>query len=242
VTESNLTPEDGHAPPPVRVLLPVDDHRISIPEIRYGDKPLLREVIETILITLVLFLGIQSAIQSRWVDGQSMEPTLHPEERLLIDRVSYMRWAEVPILGMLVPSATQARPLYVLGQGPQRGDIVVLHPPVEEPNGTPYIKRIVALEGETVEIKQNDHVYINGVALDEPYIKDAPDYNYGPLTVPPGHVFVLGDNRRNSSDSHIWGPLDVTAIIGKAWISYWPREMWGILTHPSYAEMGRSQP
>ena len=237
MNETNLRSEEGDALPPVRVLLPVDDRSISIPEIKDGGKTLLREIIETILITLLLFVGVQSAIQSRWVDGESMEPTLQPEERLLIDRVSYLRWQDVPLLGLLAPTPTaaQAEPLYVLGQGPQRGDIVVLHPPVSEPNSTPYIKRIVALAGETVEIKQLDGVYIDGVRLDEPYIKETPNYNYGPQVVPAGHVFVLGDNRRNSSDSHSWGPLNAKDIIGKAWISYWPREMWGILTTPSYA-------
>jgi signal peptidase I len=220
---------------PVRVLLPVDDRSIDIAEIKGGGKTLLREIVETILITLLLFVGIQSAIQSRWVDGESMEPTLHPQERLLIDRVSYLRWQDVPFLGLFAPAPAQAEPPYVLGQGPQRGDIVVLHPPVGETNGTPYIKRIIALAGESVEVRQFDGVYIDSVRLDEPYSKDTPDYSYGPAIVPPGHVFVLGDNRRNSSDSHSWGPLHVNDIIGKAWISYWPREMWGILTTPSYA-------
>ena len=235
VNETNLRPEEGDALPPVRVLLPVDDRSFSIPDVKGSDKTLLREIVETILITLLLFVGVQSAIQSRWVDGESMEPTLHPEERLLIDRVSYLRWQDVPLLGLFAPAPAAAEPLYVLGHGPQRGDIIVLHPPVGEPNGTPYIKRIVALAGETVEIKQFDGVYIDGVRLDEPYIKESPNYNYGPQVVPSGHVFVLGDNRRNSSDSHAWGPLHVNAIIGKAWISYWPREMWGILNTPSYA-------
>ena len=235
VNETNLRPEEGDARSPVRVLLPVDDRGISIPDIKTGDKTLLREIVETILITLLLFIGVQSAIQSRWVDGESMEPTLHPEERLLIDRVSYLRWQDVPLLGLFAPAAAGAEPRYVLGQGPRRGDIVVLHPPVSEVNGTPYIKRIVALAGETVEIKEADGVYIDGMRLDEPYSKEPPRYNYGPQLVPPGHVFVLGDNRNNSSDSHMWGPLNAQDIIGKAWISYWPREMWGILTTPSYA-------
>src|SRR5690242_11140544 len=99
--------EDAPAAAPVRVLLPVDDRSISIPEIKYGDKPLVREIVETILITILLFLGVQAAIQSRWVDGQSMEPTLHNQERLLIDRVSYLRWSDVPVLGLIMPSTTQ---------------------------------------------------------------------------------------------------------------------------------------
>jgi signal peptidase I len=117
----------------------------------------------------------------------------------------------------------------------------VLHPPEDTRD---YIKRIIALEGETVEIKSNDGVYINGVRLDEPYVKDTPDYDKAPYTVPAGHVFVLGDNRRNSSDSHVWAQpgLRLDQIVGRAWIAYWPRELWGMIPHPSYAEISPAHP
>ena len=89
--------------------------------------------------------------------------------------------------------------------------------------------------GETVEIRAFDGVYVDGVKLDEPYEKDTPDYSFGPLEVPAGDVFVLGDNRRDSSDSHIWGPLDTSRIVGRAWISLAPLDDFGMLPHPSYA-------
>src|SRR6187200_2264071 len=143
---------------------------------------------------------VQAVVQNRRVEGESMLPTLHNEEYLLIDKFSYMRWDNT-IFGELFRADDGGAPGYLFGKGPQRGDIIVLHPPDDTRD---YIKRIIALEGETIEIKQNDGVYINGVRIDEPYMKDTPNYDKAPYTVPPGHVFVLGDNRRNSSDSHIW--------------------------------------
>jgi signal peptidase I len=227
-------PNAGLSTPP-RVLLPVEDPHIAIPGSRPNNKSLGRELFETVLIAVLLFVAVQSMVQNRWVDGRSMEPTLHPEERLIIDRFSYLRWDDTVLAGLVQTPTGAARPQYVLGAGPQRGDIIVLHPPTGDT--TDYIKRIIAFPGETVQIKQNDGVYINGVRLKEPYIKEKPDYNYGPYQVPSQHVFVLGDNRNDSSDSHLWGPLKMSDIVGKAWISYWPRELLGLIPHPSYAEM-----
>ena len=80
-------------------------------------------------------------------------------------------------------------------------------------------------------------VYVNGVKLSEPYIRQTPDYALPPTVVPPGQVFVLGDNRRNSQDSHAFGPIQVERIIGSAFVSYWPQDRWGFIPHPTYAEM-----
>ena len=226
-------------PPTVRVLLPAREGEFSIREINYGGKSLGRELLETILVTLLIFLAVQAVVQNRRVEGESMIPTLHNEEYLLIDKLSYMRWDNT-IFAQFVPAPTDGRPRYILGHGPQRGDIIVLHPPVDTRD---YIKRIVGLEGESIEIKHDDGVYINGVKLDEPYVEATPDYDFGPYTVPAGQVFVLGDNRRNSSDSHIWKQaLDIDQIVGKAWVAYWPREMWGLVPHPSYAQMNPTGP
>ena len=230
---AHLDPQSSTPPP--RWILPVQEGDLSVHEIPYRSKPLLRELIETILVTLLIFLAVQTAVQNRRVDGQSMDPTLHDTEYLLIDKASYLRWDNTPLAGLV--NKAPDHPLYVLGAGPQRGDIVVFHPPVDTRD---YIKRIIGLPSETVQIKTFDGVYIDGVRLSEPYIKDTPDYNYGPLTVPAGDVFVLGDNRRNSSDSHAWGPLQISEIVGKAWLSYWPREWAGLLPHPTYAAVGGS--
>jgi signal peptidase I len=239
--EPPVTPDaDKAAAPPVRILLPAQHGEFSIREITYGSKSLWRELGETILVTLLIFLLVQAVVQNRRVEGESMLPTLYNEEYLLIDKFSYLRWDNT-IFAELLQASDDSGPRYLFGGGPQRGDIIVLHPPEDTRD---YIKRIIALEGETVEVKQLDGVYINGVRLDEPYVKDTPDYNHGPYTVPAGHVFVLGDNRRNSSDSHIWKQpaLRLDQIVGKAWIAYWPRELWGIIPQPSYAEIDPARP
>lgn len=230
---NELDPTDY--PPPLRVLLPVEDPHIAIPGSPTHNKAMGRELFETVLIALLMFVAVQAMVQNRWVDGQSMEPTLHPDERLIIDRFSYLRWDDTVLAGLIPSPVGAARPHYVFGEGPQRGDIIVLHPPTGDT--TDYIKRIIAFPGETVTIKQNDGVYIDDVRLTEPYIQEKPSYNYGPYTVPSQHVFVLGDNRNDSSDSHLWGPLKMSDIVGKAWISYWPRELLGLIPRPSYAEM-----
>ena len=238
--ELPVTPPADTAPEPqVRVLLPLQHGEFSIREINYGGKSLWRELGETILVTLLIFLMVQAVVQNRRVEGESMLPTLRNEEYLLIDKFSYIRWDNT-ILGELF-QANGSGPRYLFGKGPQRGDIIVLHPPEDTRD---YIKRIIALEGETVEVKREDGVYINGVRLDEPYVHNTPDYDEPPYTVPPGHVFVLGDNRRNSSDSHAWAQpgLRLDQIVGKAWIAYWPRELWGIIPQPSYAEISPSRP
>ena len=109
-----------------------------------------------------------------------------------------------------------------------------------------YIKRVIAVAGEQVEVRAYKGVYVNGRLLSEPYIKDTPDYSWPALgesgVVPPGHVFVLGDNRRNSSDSHLWGFLDAGRIVGKAVVSYWPEPLIGILPHPAYADLNSRAP
>ena len=118
---------------------------------------------------------------------------------------------------------------------PKRGDIIVFDPP----NGDdkPYIKRVIATAGETVTFRDGS-VYVDDVKLDEPYIRegitDCP--NCAPVAVPEGDVFVLGDNRRNSSDSRVFGPVPIDNIIGKAIVTYWPLEDVGRVPHYSYPD------
>jgi signal peptidase I len=170
----------------------------------------LREVLETVVLALVLFLGINLISARVRVEGFSMLPTLDNGEYVLISRLSYM-------LGKF-----------------QRGDIIVFRPPMYpdapfwqrifglpiDDNYEDYIKRIVGLPGETVRIA-NGNVYINGVQLIEPYIAASPDYS-NEWTVPAGELFVLGDNRNNSADSHAWGFLPEENVLGKALVVYWP--------------------
>jgi signal peptidase I len=220
---------------PDRYLVPAEGGEISVREVHYGGKSIAHELIEAVVLSLLIFLLVQSVVQNRKVVGHSMDPTLHDEEHLLIDRASYFRYDTNFFPRLLGTSGLPDNEQYLLN-GPQRGDIIVFRPPVDEQD---YIKRVIAVAGERVEVRAYDGVYVNGHKLDEPYIKDTPDYNWPAPgqsgVVPAGHVFVLGDNRRNSSDSHAWGFLDDNSIVGKAWISYWPREVFGFLPHPTYA-------
>ncbi len=150
-----------------------------------------------VLVFILLVAGLARFIvwQPYIIPSSSMEPTLVPGDRILVNRLAYRFWA------------------------PNRGDIVVFAYPLD-PRRT-FVKRIIALEGETVELRDNQ-VYINGQVLKEEYLK-AGDYPpYGPEAVPKDKVLVLGDNRRQSGDSRDWGLLPKSDLIGKAWIIYYP--------------------
>jgi signal peptidase I len=170
----------------------------------------LREVGETIILTLIIFFLIQTVIRNFRVVGTSMVNNLHDGQYLIIDKFSYNPWL----------------PEYFGVSGPQRGDVIVFEPPNRP--GEDYVKRIIGLPGETVEVK-NGQVFINGQPLDEPFQPNRGTYTSGPITVPADQVFVLGDNRNNSNDSHNWGPLPIEKIVGRAWISYWPPDEWGVI-------------
>ncbi|MGQ9665852.1 MAG: signal peptidase I [Anaerolineae bacterium] len=156
----------------------------------------LRELLETVLpaILIALFIHLFLAQATR-VYGQSMEPNLHTEQRLVVEKLSYRF------------------------HGPRRGDIVVLRLP--EHSSDLLIKRVISLHGEKVEIHDGT-VYIDGRPLDEPYLTQKTPGSMPAVVVPPLHVFVLGDNRSASNDSRVFGPVPITNIVGKAWLSYWP--------------------
>ncbi|MBN1810438.1 MAG: signal peptidase I [Anaerolineae bacterium] len=176
----------------------------------FGGRSLVREILETVLLTVVLFLVINTVTGRSQVNGSSMEPTLHNGQYLIISKITY--WIHPP----------------------ERGDIIVLHPPNNL--GEDYIKRVVGLPGERVEIREGK-VWADGVALDEPYVSSAPSYS-GAWTLAEGEYLVLGDNRNNSNDSHSWGPLGEGNIVGKALLSYWPPENWGIVEHHAFPGAG----
>jgi signal peptidase I len=169
---------------------------------------LARELIETLALTLVIFLLIRFAVQNFRIEGFSMEPNFHDGQFLIVDKLSYM----------LHP--------------PERGDVIVFIPP----NNTTrdFIKRVIGLPGDQVEVVSG-RVYVNGSPLDEPYPLAPASYSAPAVTVPAEDYFVLGDNRNNSSDSHSWGPVSVKSIIGKAWVSYWPPQVMGFVPTYSYA-------
>ena len=166
-----------------------------------------RDLVDTILLTLVLFFLVRTGIENYKVYGSSMEPNFYEGEYIIVNRLPYYF------------------------HPPQRGDVVVFRYPKDFRRT--FIKRVIGLPGETVEVK-NGKVYINGQPLYEPYPVAEASYSWGPATVGPGEVFVLGDNRNFSSDSHNWGMLPIRYIVGKALLCYWPPSRWRII--PSYKE------
>lgn len=160
------------------------------------------EVVETIVLTLVIFFVIQLLVRNFRVVGTSMEPNLHNGQYLIIDKVSYR-----------------------LGS-PQFGDVVVFEPPNRP--GEDYVKRIIGLPGQVVEIR-NGQVFVDDQAVHEPFIVRPGSYTMDARRVGPDEFFVLGDNRNSSSDSHSWGMVPRANIVGRAWISYWPPSSWGVI-------------
>ena len=176
-------------------------------------KSLAFEFIGIVTIAIVLVLIIQSVAEKAVVVGSSMEPNLSNEQRILVNKVAYVF------------------------SDPKRGDIIIFDPPVASEND--YIKRIIGLPGEVVEIKDGT-VYIHQkddivIALDESgYIVDDPDYEYTSGIVPDNCYFVLGDNRNNSGDSHYGWFVSRSDIDGKAWFSYWPISDFGFVLNYSF--------
>lgn len=175
---------------------------------RLGVVKLLVDLIETILLAVLLFIGINAVSARIRVDGFSMVPTLQSHQYVLVNRLAYKFGT------------------------PQAGDVIVFHYP-HDPQQE-YIKRVIGLPGDRVQIGDGK-VMVNGQLIDEPYIAAAPLYQTE-WNVPDASLFVLGDNRNNSSDSHNWGPVPVDYVVGKAFLVYWPPEDWGLIAGPKTAE------
>lgn len=165
---------------------------------------LVREVLETVLPALLIALLINVFVgQATRVEGQSMEPNLHSDQRLVVEKLSYRF------------------------HGPQRFDIVVIKMPSQ--GEELLIKRVVGLPGETVEFRDG-RVYVNGEMLKESFTSEETQAGrQSAITVPPLHIFVLGDNRNRSNDSRSFGPVPIENVIGRAWFSYWPPETLGFV-------------
>lgn len=163
----------------------------------------LADVVEIFVLSAILYFGIDAISARIRVDGQSMEPTLHSGEYVIVNKLAYK-----------------------MGE-PSIGDVIVFRYP-RNPSQE-YIKRVIGLPKDRVEILDGQ-VWVNGQVLDEPYIASAPNYQAN-WVVPEKSLFVLGDNRNNSSDSHAWGPVPLEYVIGKAIVVYWPPQRWGLIDH-----------
>ena len=163
----------------------------------------LSEVVETVVPAVLIALLINLFLaQATRVYGQSMEPNLHTDQRLVVEKLSY-NFHE-----------------------PERGDIVILQVP--QAGSGLLIKRVIGLAGEKIEIK-GGKVHINEQPLEEPYLSQQAQRDMKATVVPPKHVFVMGDNRGFSNDSRSFGPVPLDNIVGRAWFSYWPLDRIGFI-------------
>ena len=201
-----------------------------------------KEIIELVVVTLFLLIVIrQGFIEARYIPSESMVPTLKVNDRLIVEKVT----KNLGVLGFHFPV--------------QRGDILVFYPPPEGnrgkdlhydplsifarwtglpflPQDDAYIKRVIGLPGDVIEIHKGEGVFINGMLLIEPYVNEVANYNCldladidvyrredktGRIVVPKGHLFMMGDNRNRSQDSHVWGFLDMKRIVGRAAVIVW---------------------
>jgi signal peptidase I len=188
------------------------------------------EIVETLVLTLIIFFVIQTFIAQPYkVQQMSMEHTLEPDQYVLVDKI------------------TPRVDAY------DRGDIVVFKPPADwaQPDDTPFIKRVIGLAGDTVDVHDGS-VFINSTQIDEPYLfavkpGDPPQPTTVPgdqhrWVIPAGELFLMGDHRANSADSRTFGPVPAEQVIGRAWLRYWPLDGFGILPTPTYPELTDTNP
>jgi signal peptidase I len=180
----------------------------------------LLEIVETILLTVVIFFVVQHFVAQPYQILQvSMEHTLDPGQYVLVDKIS-------PVFSDY-----------------KRGDVIVFQPPAgysEDGQDIPFIKRVIGVAGDLVEIHDNS-VYVNGVKLDEAYVYEGqptvPLNGQSSWRVPAGDLFVLGDHREESQDSRVFGPIPKSSVIGRAWLRYWPLSNFGWIESAQYQDV-----
>lgn len=172
-----------------------------------------RETVETIVVAALLALGIRATVaEARSIPSESMLPALQIGDHLIVEKIT---------------------PHF---SAPARGEILVFYPPdnpgelstttrllrmLSLSGDMALIKRVVGLPGETIAV-EDGQVTINGQPLEEPYLREAPIYSMAPRQIPEGYAFMMGDNRNNSLDSHVWGPMPLDNVIGQAVFRFWP--------------------
>ncbi|MBI5670806.1 MAG: signal peptidase I [Chloroflexi bacterium] len=186
----------------------------ALPRPRLHSRGLLREILDTIILIGAIYALVNLASVRFIVEGPSMQPNFHTGQVLVVSRVNYL-------LGLQ-----------------QRGDVAVFNPPNQPPDEPPYIKRVIGVPGDKVEIRDTQ-VYVNDQLLNEPYINEpcretrCPDETW---QLGPNQYFMMGDNRNHSSDSRAFGPVTLDRVIGEALIRYWPPQDWGLVMRIGYPE------
>jgi signal peptidase I len=184
---------------------------------------LAREIVETGIFAVLMFLAVRAVVQNFRVEGLSMDPTYESGQYVLVNKAVYGR-LDLNAISDLVPFwESDEKPRYLFHQ-PHRGEVVVFEPPLPNGNDRDFIKRVIGVPGDHVEIR-DEQVFVNGQMLDEGYIPGVRTACFGQwcdVTLDSDQYFVMGDNRPNSSDSRYWGPVTGDKIIGKAWLIYLP--------------------
>ena len=166
----------------------------------------LREILITAAIALAIFVPLKASVQGYEVQYSCMLPNIQDGDWIIVDKLVY-KVSE-----------------------PERGDTMVFQPPESLNSEYPFVKRVIGLPGETVEVKDG-LVFIDGVALDEPYVREAPRYATAEKVIPDGEYYVLGDNRNSANDSHNGWTVPEENVIGKARVTYWPPSRWNVIGH-----------
>ena len=187
----------------------------------------IRELIETALLSVAVFLVLHLSVQNFRVEGSSMVPTLTEGQYIIANKIIYSSVATDSIVRFLpfVQPSGEGGSLYTF-HPPEHGEIIIFNFPSDQSRD--LVKRVIGVPGDTIEI-QSGQVIRNGKPIEEPYVVNKDRRTYDPVEVPENSYYVLGDNRRSSSDSRDWGFLSDKHVVGRAWIGYWPMDKIGVL-------------
>jgi signal peptidase I len=210
--------EPGPEPEPTFEPTPTPAVEAAPPRRRGRYLTIFREVVETLLLAVLIFLAVRSTVQNFKVEGSSMLPSLDNGQYIIVNKLAYAQF-DLGIFDFLPFFDAGDNSTHHLFGSPKRGDVVVFQSPSYTDRD--FIKRIIGVPGDKVQIRDGV-VYINDEPLDEPYTEGITNCPCGPWYIEEGQYFVLGDHRSNSSDSRQFGPIPEEKIIGKTWFSYWP--------------------
>ena len=187
----------------------------------------IRELIETVLLSLAVFLALHLSVQNFRVEGSSMVPTLNEGQYIVANKIIYSSVTIDTLAGFLpfIQPSDEAGSLYTF-HPPEHGEIIIFNFPSDQSRD--LVKRVIGIPGDVIEVKTGQ-VIRNGEPIEEPYVVNKDRRTYDPVEVPENSYYVLGDNRRSSSDSRDWGFLSDEHVVGRAWISYWPTDSIGVL-------------
>jgi signal peptidase I len=227
VTQTDIRDREGTPTPEARRAVQKGNEPTSL-------RSAMWELIQTVALAVVLFLLIRNVVQNFRIDGISMEPNFHNGQFLIVNRFAYCPGLHLDIN----PLNVHLEKTWCIRQ-PKRGDVIVFEYPKDLSRD--FIKRVIGLPGDTVEVR-GGKIYIDGQLMPEPFGPNPGSSTDGPITIGPNEVFVMGDNRNNSSDSRTWGSLPLKNVIGKALLSYWPPKYWAIVPRYDLTELSASAP